>query len=547
MALGRPTMGRTSTPRRPGTVTRAYHRIETLTSVMHATLPMHPPRRPLRATREIWSWRANPAGVVVAGARLVPERLAVIDDQRQVTFAELDRRTNAIADVWRQQGMGPETTIGLLATNRIAFLEAMFAAHKLGAALVYLNTSFAAPQITDVVTTHGIDVLVHDRATSETATAASADRVMGEDELQRAVATGDTGLLAPPARPSRVVVLTSGTTGRPKGAERTAGDALDVAGVLACIPIVTGDVAVVATPLFHSLGLFTASLTLALRSTLVLDPAFDPERTLALVARHRAAVLVVVPVMLQRILDLPDRVLDRYDTTTLRVLLSGGSQLPGALAHRTRERFGDVLFNVYGSSEVGMATVAGPRDLRAAPGTVGWPVPGVTVAVVDEDGRAVPPDVSGRIVVGSALRMDGYVGGGGKEQVAGLSATGDVGRLDRSGRLHVEGRDDDMVVSGAENVFPSEVESVLVQHPDVVEAAVLGVPDDEFGQRLRAFVVLRDGVSTTADELRDHVRAHLARFKVPRDVLFLEALPRGATGKVLVRELQHVPDEEVDA
>lgn len=527
-------------------MTRAYHRIETVTSALHASMPIRPPPHPVRATREIWRWRDSPAGVVVASARLVPQRTAVIDDERHVSFRELDERTNAIAAVWRERGMTPDETVGLLVTNRIAFLEAMFAAQKLGASIVYLNTAFAMPQIEDVVATHAIDVLVHDRVTAEAVGSIAAVRMVDEADLQEAASTGDTQPGSPPARPSRVVVLTSGTTGRPKGAERTEGRALDAAGVLACLPIASGDTALVATPLFHSLGLFTASLTLALRSTVVLAPQFDAERTLELVARHRVATLVVVPVMLQRMLELPDRRLDRYDTTSLRVLLSGGAQLPGELATRAMNRFGEVVHNVYGSSEVGLATVAGPRDLRAAPGTAGRAVPGVSVAVLDDEGRLVPSGVTGRIFVGSSLQMDRYVGGGGKEQVRGLSSTGDVGHLDGSGRLHIEGRDDEMVVSGAENVYPAEVEGVLVRHPNVVEAAVIGVPDVEFGQRLQAFVVLRDRASTTAEELRGHVRAHLARYKVPRDVVFLDALPRGATGKVLVRELAHV-DEEVQA
>lgn len=505
-----------------------------------ASAPLPVPRRPLGAVRTVMRWRHSPAGVVVLGAQLVPDRVAAVDADAQLTYADLDRRTNAIARTWSARGIDERSTVGLLAQNGLGFLEAMFAAHKLGASLVFLNTSFAPPQVADVVASHDIDLLVHDRAMAAAASLAEAGHVVDDADLSTA-ARGDGSPLADAPGPNRVVVLTSGTTGRPKGAERTGGDPLAAAGVLTAIPIVSGDTIVVAAPMFHSLGLFAASIGLALRGRIVLDAEFDAERTLELVARHRAQVLVAVPVMLQRMLQLPGRVLDRYDTTSLRVVLCGGSQLSGALARAVLDRFGDVLYNVYGSTEVGLATVAGPRDLRDAPGTAGRAVPNVTVRILDGDGRIAPAGDSGRIFVGSRLRMDGYVGGGAKEAVRGLSATGDVGRLDISGRLFVEGRSDDMIVSGGENVFPAEVEEILAAHPAVVEAAVIGVPDVTFGQRLRAFVVRVDHATTSAEDLREHVRGRLARFKTPRDVIFVDALPRGSTGKILTRVLRDHP------
>jgi acyl-CoA synthetase (AMP-forming)/AMP-acid ligase II len=450
---------------RPSPLWRAYHRIETVSSLLFASAPLPAPHRLLRAAPEIARWRASPAGVVVAGGRLVPRRLAVRDDERSLTFGELDDRTGAIARTWRAQGLGDGSSVGLLLLNRVAFLEAMFAAHKLGCEIVFLNTSFAGPQLAEVVASHGVDLLVHDRDLADVA-AATAAPLLDERGLEDAVAGAPPGSLSAPRRPSRVVVLTSGTTGRPKGAARAGGNPLDAAGILACLPIVTGDTAVVAVPLFHALGLFTASLSLSLRSSVVLDPAFDAERVLQQVAEHRARVLVVVPTMLTRILALPDRTLDRYDVTSLRVVLSGGSALAGDLAVAWMDRFGDHLYNVYGSSEAGFATVAAPRDLRAAPGTAGRAAPGITVRILDDDGRPAPAGTTGRIFVGSGLRFDGYVGGGiEKEVIGGALSTGDLGRIDRVGRLFIVGRADDMVVSGGENLFPAEVEELLLEHP----------------------------------------------------------------------------------
>jgi fatty-acyl-CoA synthase len=245
--------------------------------------------------------------------------------------------------------------------------------------------------------------------------------------------------------------------------------------------------------------------------------------------------------MLQRILALGPDVCGKYDTSSLRGVLSSGSALPGELALRWMDTFGDTLHNFYGSTEVAQAAIAGPRDLRAAPGTAGRVPRGTTVRILDEQGRPLPTGRTGRIFVGNATQFEGYTGGGNKEIIDGLMSVGDLGHFDAEGRLFVEGRDDEMIVSGGENVFPSEVEDLLSDHPDILEAAVIGVPDEEFGQRLRAFVVPRPGVTLDADALRAHVKQELARHKVPRDVIVLDEIPRNPTGKVLKRVLRDHP------
>jgi fatty-acyl-CoA synthase len=294
---------------------------------------------------------------------------------------------------------------------------------------------------------------------------------------------------------------------------------------------------VIAAPLFHSWGFGNFTIGLVLGNRLVLNRRFDPEATLATVERHRAQVLAAIPVMLQRILELPPDVIARYDTSSLRLVPLSGSALPGDLATRWMERFGPNLYNLYGSTEVGYATVATPEDLRVAPGTAGKPPAGTVVKVLDDRDHEVATGERGRIFVSSALLFDGYTGGGSKTMVDGMMSTGDTGYFDENGRLFVEGRDDEMIVSGGENVFPREVEDLLASHDGIVEAAVIGVPDEQFGQRLKAFVVLEPGASMSADDVRAYVRENLARFKVPRDVEFIDELPRNATGKVLKRTL----------
>jgi fatty-acyl-CoA synthase len=517
---------------------RLLARWEAATALMLATPPSAEASVGLARMLPVWiRWREHPIGALIAAAARHPRRTALVDDEGSLTFGEMDERSNALARSWGELGIGPGTTVGLLCRDGRFFLDASTATQKLGANLVYLNAAFSAPQIAGVVADEGIDVLVRDDALAPAAKLAKPRITVSEADLRLAV-VGDSSPLKPPERPGRIIVLTSGTTGRPKGAVRQGTSApMDGAAVLASLPVMSGDTTVVAAPLFHGFGLFGANLSLALNSTIVLRTKFDPEQVLSDIAENRAAAMVVVPVMLQRLLALPRRVTDCYDVSSLRVVLCGGAALSGTLANQFMDRFGEVVYNVYGSTESGFATVASPRDLRKAPGTAGRPTPGVSVRIVDAADKSVPAGTTGRVLVGSGLRMDGYTGGGGKEIVDGLVVTGDLGHLDKQGRLFIDGREDDMIVSGGENVFPGEVEDVLVTHASVAEAAVIGVPDAEFGQRLRAFVVLTAGATVTDEDLRAYVHEQLARFKTPREVLFLKELPRTATGKVLRREL----------
>ena len=293
----------------------------------------------------------------------------------------------------------------------------------------------------------------------------------------------------------------------------------------------------IAAPMFHSWGFAHLVLAIALGSTLVLRRRFDACETLQAIDDHGATALVVVPVMLQRMLELGPKAIGRHDLGSLRVIAASGSALPGDLAARVMDVFGDVLYNLYGSTEVAWATVAGPQDLRAAPGTAGRPVRGTVVRLYDPAGREVAPGDAGRIFVGNEMVFEGYTGGGGKQTVDGLLASGDVGHFDEDGRLFVDGRVDEMIVSGGENVFPREVEDLVARLDGVEDVAVIGVDDERFGQRLKAFVVLADGAALSAQDIRDHVRRGLGAFKVPRDVAFLHELPRTETGKVLKRDL----------
>ncbi len=515
---------------------------------------MFGPTRPDKLVRSLMAvsrWGPTPAAGYTASAIRHPDATSIVDELGTLTFDEVDRRTNALAHALGDAGINEGDGVAIMCRNHRGFVEATVAVAKLGAHALYLNTAFAGPQLTEVVKREKPVGIVYDEEFAELLEDAGKRRKRfvawheaedtADPTLSDMIESGLDETPVPPERPGKAIILTSGTTGTPKGARRSSPQSLDPAiALLSKIPRRSRDVAHVAAPLFHSWGFAHLSLGMLLSSTLVLTRRFDPERCLETVERTRAESLVVVPVMMQRILELPAETRHRYDTSSLRVVAASGSALPGDLATKWMDEFGDTLYNLYGSTEVAWATIATPEDMRAAPGTAGRPPRGTVVRLYDDRGTEVAPGQTGRIFVANNMLFEGYTGGGSKDVIDGLMATGDVGRMDDAGRLFVEGRDDEMIVSGGENVFPAEVEDVLAKHDAVAEAAAIGVEDERFGQRLRAFVVAKGGRSTSEDELKAYVKSNLASFKVPREVWFLDELPRNSTGKVLKRELEKV-------
>jgi len=479
-------------------------------------------------------WGTTLGGLVAAAAARYPDRAAIVDEDRSSSYAELWSTAQSIAVGLATHGIGSGSRVGLMCRNHTGFVESLVAVSITGADVVLLNTGFAGPQLADVVDSEGIDVVIHDDEFADVAASCGVES-FGEDEMRSLARTR--GHVAPRRTQGRLVILTSGTTGRPKGAARRSDPAAieGVAAVLDRIPLRLGDVQVVAAPMFHAWGLTHVMLGLSRCATNIVARRFDAADTLRAVSANRANVLVVVPAMLARIVALPPEVLVSAPTPDLRVIASSGSALGSKLATDVLQRFGPVLYNLYGSTEVAVASIATPADLIAAPATAGRVAFGVRVEILDKDGKPVPAGTVGRIFVGGSMRFDGYTTGGGKEEQRGLLSSGDLGSF-RDGLLFVEGREDDMIVSGGENVYPGEVEELLSHHPSVADVAVVGIEDDEFGQALAAFVVAKDK-DLSVDGVRAHVRNHLARHKVPRRVVFVDALPRNTTGKVLRRTL----------
>jgi acyl-CoA synthetase (AMP-forming)/AMP-acid ligase II len=517
---------------------------------------LHRPDKAMKVVSAFVRWGASPALGITTAAIHHPHETALIDERGSLTFEQLHRRSNALAHAFERMGIGYGDGIGIMCRNHRGFIEATLAAAKLGASALYLNTMFAGPQLAEVTRREGPKALVHDAEFAELLDGvdASVQRVVGWADVDTATPTidsliasaADANLKPPPDKP-RFVILTSGTTGTPKGAQRSSPDGLfALAALIDRIPYRSRDTMMIAAPLFHSWGFFHFVMSLPTASTIVLRRRFDPEGTLQAVQEHRAQVLGAVPVMVQRILQLPEEMLDRYDLSSLRITSLSGSSLPGELAIAWMDRFGDNIYNLYGSTEVAYATVATPAELRAAPGTAGRPPRGTVVRLYDDAGREAPRGQVGRIFVGNEMSFEGYTGGGGKDEIDGLLSSGDVGHLDAGGRLFIDGRDDEMIVSGGENVFPREVEDLLADHEAVVEVAVIGVEDEEFGQRLKAFVVVAADAEVSGEDLKAHVKAHLAGYKAPREFEFVPELPRNATGKILKKDL-HAREAERSA
>jgi acyl-CoA synthetase (AMP-forming)/AMP-acid ligase II len=498
-----------------------------------------------RIAKSLAEWGTGPAGGFIALAVRAPDQVGLIDEIGSLTFHEMHERSNALAHALSERGVEEGDAVALMCRNHRGFVDATIAVSKLGADLLYLNTAFAGPQLVDVLEREDPVVVIHDEeftellgeASVENRLVAWADSDDHDETVESLISSYPVEDLSPPDNHTRIVILTSGTTGTPKGAPRNEAGIEAAVSMLSRLPLRYGWRTHIAAPLFHTWGFAHLALGMLLGSTIVLRRKFDPEGCLQTVEDEKCDSLVVIPVMLQRIMRLEQEILDKHDLSTIKCVAASGSALSGDLATTWMDTFGDTLYNIYGSTEVAYASVADPVDLREAPDSAGSPPYGTIVKILDDDGKPVPDGETGRIFVGNSLLFEGYTGGGHKEVVDGLMSSGDVGRIGDDGRLYIEGRDDEMIVSGGENVFPKEVEDCLARHDSVSEVAAIGVDDEEFGKRLKAFVVVGDGAKGDEDELKDWVKQNLARYKVPREIVFLDELPRNSTGKVLKREL----------
>ena len=522
-------------------------------------LKLEPPQDMLAFIGDMRRW--GEIGMIPAlNARRYPNRAAVVDDDGEMTFKELDDASHAVANALLAKGIKGGDGVAILARNHRWFLVSVYAAARVGGRIILLNSEFSGPQIKEVSEREGARIIIHDD--EYTAAVALAEPELGklralgvnpdsdvpsgctDETLAELIARTDARPAPKVTKNASIIILTSGTTGTPKGANRSAPPSLaPVGGVLSSVPFKGAEVTSLPAPMFHALGFLHATIAMMLGSTLVLRRRFKPATVLADIEKNRATAMVVVPVMLSRLLDELEKTSPKPDLSSLKIVFVSGSQLGAELATRALKDLGPVIYNLYGSTEVAFASIARPQDLSINPATVGPVVKGMKVKILDDNGNELPQGEIGRIFVGNFFPFEGYTGGGGKQIIDGLLSSGDVGYFDKNGLLYVSGRDDEMIVSGGENVFPAEIEDLVSGHPEVIEATALGVEDKDWGARLRCFVVRVEGSEIDEDVIKAYVKDNLARYKVPREVVFLDELPRNPTGKILKRELREMDVE----
>ena len=514
------------------------------------------PMRPDRYLRIAGAMRRENMAITsgfAAAAQRCPDRAGLVDELGILTWRQIDHRADALGAALQTLPGGQPQVVGLMARNHRGFVDTLIAANRIGADVLLLNTSFAGPAMAEVLEREGRDksvAVIYDVEFTDVVDRALADlpdvpRIVAWTEGPTEAATVEQLISEhdgqEPVRAkakSRVILLTSGTTGTPKGATHSGGDPSVLKSILDRTPWHAEQPVVIVAPMFHAWGFSQLVFAASMACTIITRRKFDPAATLDLVDRYRATGLCVVPVMFDRIMDLPAEVLDTFSGRSLRFAAASGSRMRPDVVTAFMDRFGDVIYNNYNATEAGMIATATPRDLRAAPDTAGRPAEGTEIRILDADLDELPAGEVGTIYVRNSTQFDGYTSGQSKKFHDGFMCSGDVGYLDEAGRLFVVGRDDEMIVSGGENVYPIEVEKTLAAHPDVAEATVLGVDDEKFGQRLEAFVVLVPAATADTEALMQHVRDNLANYKVPRAITVLDELPRSITGKISRKELQ---------
>jgi len=508
-----------------------------------------PPHKLIGAARMLKKWGPGLPSGLNAAAKRYPRQIAIIDDAGEISYADLVTQVNQFTEVLRERGLVAGDSVAILCRNHRYLVIALIAVIQLGGRALLLNTMSSRAQLTDLAEREGAELLILDQeflplvddVRRSRLTLAWTEEDAPEDlpSVASSIVGRPGGDQPLPDRHGEIIIFTSGTTGLPKGAKRQEPDDLKpLLSYFGSIPYISNSTVVIAAPLFHSWGLINYGFGLSTCPTVVLRRKFSPEQVLEDIDRYRATVLVAVPLMLQRLVKADPEVVRSADVSSLEITASSGSALAGDLALHFMDMYTDSVYNFYGATETGWITIADPSDLRAAPGTAGRTPWRTTVKILDHDGNEVPDGEVGIIHVANDMPFGGYTDGRNRLFRAGLMDSGDLGYFDERGRLFVSGRDDDMIVSGGENVFPRELEDCLIEHPDVADVVVAGIADPDWGQRLAAYVVRAEGGSVTEADLIDYAKDNVPRFAVPRAVRFVDELPRNPTGKILKRELR---------
>ena len=496
-------------------------------------------------------------------AHMHPEKECLVEPTaggvRRLTYGQFDAAANRLAHALVARGVRGGDRVALMLPNGIEYIVAQASLPRIGTTVVQIGYRLkpaevayilgnAQPAATVVHADYLDTVLEARREAGQRDPLLVVGAAPGEARAER---LEDAVVSAPGDRPPRIasddsggmIIYTSGTTGKPKGASRnwrqTGMQA--VADLMLQVGMSSDDRHLVMCPLYHSAAPAFVAMAMALGATVVLMNHFDPEAALAMIQREHITSTLAVPTQLVRLCALPEEVRRRYDTSSLRWVVSGAAPLATETARVFMDQFGPILWNFYGATETGLVTLAGPDDHVSRPGTIGRAVLGNQIRLLDEHGAAVAPGQVGELYARNSMLIAGYHRNPEATQASmkdGFFSVGDLARVDDEGYYYLESRKHDMVISGGVNIYPREIEDRLHEHPNILEAAVVGVPDPEWGESLRAYVVPRPGQALSEAEVIEWTRASLSDFKRPRSVVFLDELPRNPTGKVLKRELR---------
>ncbi len=491
----------------------------------------------------------NLASIPIDSAERVPASPAIRLGEAELSYADLDDRSARLATLLREKGLEAGDRVGVMLPNVPEFPIAYYGVLRAGGVVVPMNVLLKRREIAFYLEDSGTKLLLAWEGFAEEARAGAIEAGAEPIEVEPVAFAAALGELEPTPGladtaddDTAVILYTSGTTGKPKGAELThlnLSRNAEIASRTTC-QVGAGDVVLGALPLFHSFGQ-TVGMNASLRvgACLTLVPKFDPGDALETMQRDGVTHFYGVPTMFGALLHHPER--ERFDTSTLRTCITGGASMPVEVLRGFEEAFGCVVLEGYGLSETSPVACSNHPGRERKPGSIGTPIEGVEMQVVDEDDNPVPQGEVGEIAIRGHNIMKGYwqrPDATAEAMRGGWFHSGDLARTDEDGYFFIVDRKKDLIIRGGYNVYPREVEEVLYEHPKIREAAVVGVPHDEWGEEIGAAVVLHDGEELAPEEVSAYVKDRIAAYKYPRVVWFLDELPKGPTGKILKREIE---------
>jgi fatty-acyl-CoA synthase len=459
-------------------------------------------------------------------AKLRPDRAAVIDEKEQLTYKELWRQAESLAGaLFADHGVRGGQKVAIVCRNHAAAIKTIFAVSRLGSHVFLLNPEMSADQLLALQERLNFDFFVYDEHLAEVFANPSLCRQSLPAYHPAANSIDRMSMISrkvrlKKAKAGNIVVMTGGTTGQPKAASRKPSILNFLPPFVALLTQVHLDrhrSVYIATPIYHGFGVAALFMGVMLGAEMYFTRRFDAARSCSLIAKNAIQVVTVVPLMLQRMLKT-----DPSSLSSLRCIITGGALLSPALARESLDRLGLVLFNMYGTSEAGFCIMATPAVLSKKPASIGKPVQGVRARIKSDADQAVGAGAIGRLCIRSAWAVSRKS----------WTETGDLAYRDPEGDIFLCGRVDDMIVSGGENVYPIELENVLLQHPEVDSAAVIGIADAEFGQRLKAIVIKKSGTALDQSTLLDWLKSRVARYQLPAVIEFRPELPYTSLGKL---------------